>query len=222
MHKRPFVIVGGGGFGKDVMWAVQAMNAAQMCYEIVGYCDDDPQKQGRQILDYTVLGSPEDVAARFVEPCFVCSIGDNAARARVVQRVLALGWTPVTVIDPSVMIAEGVVIGNGSYIGARAILSPKARIGDHVLINNHTTIGHDCTLGDFAQVSPGARVSGFSVLKEGALLGANAVVAPGKTIGRYATLGACSFAMTNVPDESTAIGIPARVAFRRNAIGEKP
>lgn len=216
MSQRPLIVVGSGGFSKDVVWAIQNANAAYAAYTLLGFCDDDPAKQGQTIMGYPVLGAPEAVAPTLGEtPCFICSIGDNTARARVVARVLELGWTPVTVIDPSVMIGEGVEIGLGAYIGARAILSPKARIGNYVLINNHTTIGHDCILEDFAQVSPGGRVSGFSVLKEGALLGANAVIAQGRTLGRFATLGASSFAMLNVPDGATAIGVPARVAFHR-------
>ena len=221
MQKRKLIIVGGGGFCKDVVWAVQNLNAVHSTYDILGYCDDDPAKKGQMIYGYSVLGSPEDVDADISDkPCFICSIGNNAARVRVVQRILSLGWTPVTIIDPSVMVAEGVVIGEGTYIGARSVLSPNANIGNYVIINNLCTIGHDCVLGDFAQVAPGGRVSGASVLKEGALLGANAVVAQGKCVGSYATLGACSFAMTDIPDDVTAVGIPARVTFRRTLKGE--
>lgn len=216
MPKRPLIIVGSGGFSKDVAWAVQNYNALHAEYELLGFCDDDPAKKGQMIMGYPVLGTPEDVAAsRAEKPCFICSIGNNSARARVVERVLSLGWTPVTIIDPSVMIGAEVEIGWGTYIGARAIISPKARIGNHVIINNHTTIGHDCVVEDYAQVSPGGRVSGFSVLKEGALLGANAIIAQGKTLGCYGTLGACSFGLTDIPDGATATGIPARVTFRR-------
>lgn len=222
MQKRKLIIVGSGGFCKDVVWAVQNLNALHSTYDILGYCDDDPAKKDQVIYGYPILGAPEDLAADLSDkPCFICSIGHNTVRAKVVQRVLSLGWTPVAIIDPSVMVAEGVVVGEGTYIGARSILSPNANIGRYVLINNHCTIGHDCVLGDFAQVAPGGRVSGFSVLKEGALLGANAVVMQGKCVGSYATLGACSFAMTNIPDDVTAVGIPARVTFRTSKGGSQ-
>jgi sugar O-acyltransferase (sialic acid O-acetyltransferase NeuD family) len=216
MASRPLVVVGSGGFSKDVLWALQGYNTIHAAYELLGFCDDDPAKQGQTIMGYPVLGSPERVAAgQAVRPCFICSIGDNHARARVVARVLELGWTPVAVIDPSARLADDVEVGPGSYIGAQAVLSPRARVGSHVLINNQTTIGHDCLIEDFAQVAPGGRVSGFSVLREGALLGANAVIAQGRQIGRYGTLGACSFGMINIPEAATATGIPARVVFRR-------
>lgn len=220
-NQRQFIVVGCGGFGKEVLWTVQNLDAAASAYEIIGYCDDDSAKKGQIIYGFPVLGSPEEVDPRLsVKPCFICSIGDNAVRARVVNRIMALGWEPVTIIDPSVIVADDVVIGVGTYIGARTVLSPNARIGQHVLVNNLATIGHDSIIGDFAQVSPGGRVSGASVMGEGSLLGSNAVISQLRKLGRYATLGACSFAITNIPDYATAIGIPARVTFHRNHEGE--
>lgn len=219
MQKRKLIIVGGGGFCRDVVWAVQNLNASHSTYDILGYCDDDLAKKGQMIDGYSVLGAPEDLDLSD-KPCFICSIGENVVRARIVQRVLSLGWTPVAILDPSVMVAENVIVGEGTYIGARSILSPNVNIGKYVVINNHCTIGHDCVLGDFAQVAPGGRVLGASVLKEGAMLGANAVIARGKCVGNYATLGACSFAITNIPDDATAVGVPARVTFRRASRGE--
>ncbi|MBX0331338.1 acetyltransferase [Oscillochloris sp. ZM17-4] len=218
LQRRPFIVVGCGGFGKEVLWSAKKLNAAQPTYEILGYCDDDPAKRGQVIYGAPVLGSLEQVdAERSAKPCFLCAIGNNQIRARVVERVLALGWTPVSIIDPSVIVAEDAVVGVGTYVGEYSILCPNARVGNHVIINNLATVGHDAVLGDFAQISPGARVSGGSVLDEGAALGSNAVIVQYKRVGRYATLGACSFALANIPDGATAVGNPARVTFQRAA-----
>lgn len=215
-EQRRLAIVGAGGFGPEVAWAARMLNRVHPTYELAGFCDDDPAKRGLHFDGLEVLGRPEQaVAALGDRPWFLCAVGDNALRASMVERLLALGWTPATVIDPTVYVAEGVVVGDGSYVGAGSILSPHAQIGAHVIINHHCSIGHDSLIASFAQVSPGGRVSGHSVLDEGALLGSNAVVAPGRRIGRFATLGACSFAMTDIPDGATAVGIPARVTVRK-------
>jgi len=215
-EQRRLVIVGAGGFGPEVAWAARMFNRVHPTYELVGFCDDDPAKKGLRFDGLEVLGAPEEVGAALEpRPWFLCAVGSNASRAAMVKRLLALGWTPVTVIDPTVYVAEGVVVGDGSYVGAGTILSPHAQIAEHVIINHHCSIGHDSLIASFAQVSPGGRVSGHCVLDEGALLGSNAVVAPGKRIGRFATLGACSFALTDIPDGATAVGIPARVTVRK-------
>ena len=212
---RRLIILGAGGFGQEIIWAVRNMNAVRPQYEVVGYCDDDPAKKGLEIYRTSVLGSPEEVDKAFDEkPNFLCAVGNNLKRAHVVERVLALGWVPAIVIDPSVIVAEGVTVGEGTYVGAGSILSPYAQIGRHVIINHHCSIGHNSVLEDFVQVSPGGRVSGSCRIKAGASLGSNAVVAPGKVIGHRAILGACSLAMTDIADDVTAVGTPARVVMR--------
>jgi sugar O-acyltransferase (sialic acid O-acetyltransferase NeuD family) len=209
------VVVGAGGFGQEVIWAARNLNSVQPAYNILGYCDDDPDKKGKTIYGCQVLGVPEEVdRACDVKPCFVCAIGNNRTRCAVVGRLLALKWIPVTIIDPSVIIAEYVQVGVGNYIGAGSFLSPYARIGNHVIINQHCSIGHNSILEDFVQTSPGSKVSGSAHIKEGAMLASNAVVAPGVMIGKYSVLGACSFAARNIPDRVTAIGNPARVIMK--------
>ena len=209
---RNLIVVGAGGFGQEVIWAAKNLNSARQSYNILGYCDDDPDKKGKMIYGYPVLGVPGEIdRACDSKPCFVCAIGNNRVRKSVVGRLLAMEWVPVTIIDPSVIIAEHVQVGNGSYIGAGSILSPCSRIGNHVIINQHCSIGHDSILEDFAQAAPGSRVSGAARIREGSMLGSNAAVAQCLTVGRYSVLGACSFAATNIPDLVTAIGNPARV-----------
>lgn len=215
-RREALVVVGAGGFGPEVVWAARNANACNPLYDILGYCDDDADKHGTCLDGLTVLGTVESLDSELsAKPYFICAIGNNAARAEVVERVLGLGWHPASVIDPSVMVADGVIVGNGTYVGAGTIISPNAVIGEHVLINHHCSVGHDSELSAFVQLSPGARVSGACVLEEGVMLGSNAVVAPGRRVGRQSTIGAASFAMTNIPGHVTAIGNPARVTLRQ-------
>jgi len=209
------VIVGAGGFGPEVLWAVRNINATTPRFAVLGFCDDDPAKKNQQIDGHAVLGAPEDVNRTIGEkPSFVCAIGNNRARIKVVDLLLKMGWKPASVIDPSVMVAQGVRVGDGSYVGAGGILSPHATLGHHVIINHHCSIGHDSRLEDFVQMSPGGRVSGYCTLGRGAMLASNAALAPGVAVGAFVTVGACSFAMDDVPEGATAVGIPARVMFR--------
>lgn len=214
MEVRRLIILGAGGFGQEIVWAIRNMNVAEPRYEVVGYCDDDPAKKGLEIYGIPVLGRLEEVDPELGEkPGFVCAVGNNRDREQIVSRALESGWLPVTVMDPSVIVADRVSVGDGTYVGAGSILSPYARIGRYVIINHHCSIGHNSILEDFVQISPGGRISGGCQIKSGASLGSNAAVAPGRSIGRGATLGACSFAMTDIPDHVTAIGTPARTVL---------
>lgn len=210
------VVIGAGGFGPEIVWAAENTNSRSEAFKILGFCDDNPEKKGQQLYGYPVLGTPEEAAAKFAEkPCFLCAIGNNDNRAKAVKRALALGWTPVSVVDPSVVVSKTVKIGNGTYVGAGSILSPQAQLGDYVVVNHHCSIGHDSRLADFVQISPGARVSGGCILEIGATLGSNAALAPKVKVGAHAMVGACSFAVQDVPAGATVIGNPARVLMRK-------
>lgn len=212
---QKLIIIGAGGLGSEVAWAAENLNARLPRFEILGFCDDDPARKGSKFYGYEVLGTPDEIDSRLSEkPGFLCAVGNNRRRAEVVRRVLAMGWSPASVIEPSVMIARDVHIGSGTYVAAGATLSPDARIGEHVILNLKCTIAHHSHVEDFAQVSPTACVSGYCVVKTGAMLGSNAVVGPRVVVGMWATLGASSFAVENIPDGATAMGNPARVMFR--------
>ncbi len=213
---QKLIIFGAGGLGSEVAWTAENCNSASPTFEIVGFCDDDPAKKGATFFGYPVLGTPEQAAPAFTEkPGFICAIGKNRLREKIVARMLALGWTPVSVADPSVIKARGVTIGPGTYVAARCTISPNARVGSHVILNLNCSITHDNQIGDYAQVCPGARVSGYCIIKTGALIGSNAVIAQWINMGQWSTLGANSFAISHIPDGATAIGNPARIMFKQ-------
>jgi sugar O-acyltransferase (sialic acid O-acetyltransferase NeuD family) len=210
-----FVIIGAGGLGQEIAWAAKNLNKLQPSFEILGFCDDDPQKWGVILYGCPVLGRIEAVREAHGSLAFLCGVGNNLVRRQLVARALQMDWKPVSVIDPSVIVAQTATIGDGTYVGAASVVSPNARLGSHIIINHGCSIGHDSNLGDFVQVSPGGRISGGCTLHEGAFVGSNGVVAPGRSVGKDATLGAASFAVTDVPDHATSIGVPARVVSRK-------
>jgi sugar O-acyltransferase (sialic acid O-acetyltransferase NeuD family) len=204
-------IIGAGGLGLEVAWAAKL----QKRYALGGFCDDDVQKTGQTLASVQIVGTIEAVAERYQSGImFLCAIGDNRKRESAVARALAHGWRGGIVMDPSVIIGPDVQLGAGTYVGAGSILSPEAKIGQHVIINHGCSIGHHSRVLDFAQVCPGGRVSGHSILGRAAFMGSNAVVGPGKALGDYAVLGAASFALGDVPAGATAVGNPARILFR--------
>ena len=56
---RDLVIIGAGGFGRQVAWIIDSLNEAGGKWKLLGYIDEDPQKQQREINDVLVLGGLE-------------------------------------------------------------------------------------------------------------------------------------------------------------------
>jgi serine acetyltransferase len=54
-------------------------------------------------------------------------------------------------------------------------------------------------------------------LGEGGFVGSNGVAAPGVAIADWATVGAASLVVHDVPAKATALGVPARILGRPSA-----
>jgi sugar O-acyltransferase (sialic acid O-acetyltransferase NeuD family) len=208
------IIVGFSGLGREILWTARRAQAQapQGSAQIVGYTEKNPAPDPRDGIPCLGQEGPGLLESA---THFICAIGDNRTRRQVCARIEAMGLKPISVIDPSVIIGPDVAIGPGCYVAAGSILSPGASLGRHVLINQGCTIGHDARTGDYVQACPGVRVSGWVAIGEGALLGSNAVAAPRISLGAWSTLGAASFASRDLPAGATALGIPARILFRR-------
>lgn len=100
-------------------------------------------------------------------------------------------------------------------------IHPAATIGQRVFIDHGVgvVIGETAVIEDDVLIYQGVTLGGVSLthgkrhptIKKGAVLGAGAKVLGNITIGEYAKIGANSVVVKEVPDCSTAIGIPAHV-----------
>ncbi|MDO0962993.1 acetyltransferase, partial [Staphylococcus haemolyticus] len=54
-------------------------------------------------------------------------------------------------------------------------------------------------------------LTGGVTVMEGAHLGAGTAVIPGKTVGRWSVTGAGAAVIHDIPDNCTAVGVPARM-----------
>lgn len=218
--KRELVIIGAGGFGAVAARLAENMNAlsAAVPWDVIGFADSDSAKRGTRRDGRVVHGTVEEVGRNFLgcELWFFCAIGDNGARARMVQSAEKLAWKPATLIHPSAILDSTVEIAAGSFIGPASVISFNAKIGAHVLVDMHVSIGHDAVVGDFGEVFPGARISGNCRLGEYAIVGSNATLLPGTVVGTRSVVGANTVAHGWVEPDTTIFGVPART-IRRDA-----
>ncbi len=100
-------------------------------------------------------------------------------------------------------------------------IHPGAQIGRRVFIDHGfgVVIGQTAIIEDDVIIYQGVTLGGVSLthgkrhptIKKGAVIGAGAKVLGNITIGEYAKIGANSVVVKAVPDNATAIGIPAHV-----------
>ncbi len=100
-------------------------------------------------------------------------------------------------------------------------IHPAARIGRRVFIDHGigVVIGETAIVGDDVTIYQGVTLGGVSATKgkrhptveNGVVIGSGAKVLGNITIGANSKIGANSVVIKNVPPDSTAVGIPARV-----------
>lgn len=138
------------------------------------------------------------------------AIGDPNRRKEKTELVLSLGGRLLSAIHDRCVIAEGVIIGNGSAVMAGAVINSGTVTGQSCIVNTAASVDHDCTIADYVSIGPGCRITGGVAIGELAALGAGAVVIPGKKIGGSCIIGAGAVIITDVPEGCVAVGVPAR------------
>ncbi len=118
-------------------------------------------------------------------------------------KVLARMLMGINQIFTGIDIHPAATIGRRVFIdhGIGVVIGETAEVGDDVTIYQQVTLGG-------VSLSHGKR---HPTIKEGAVIGAGAKVLGNIVVGKNAKIGANSVVVKDVPDECTAVGIPARV-----------
>lgn len=205
----PLVIIGVGGFGREVTEIIRAINAVAPTWELIGVLDDDPSEQDQaalRVLGHRVIGPVTDLPS--LDTHAVIAIGSPTIRARIDLAHPDAAWA--VLVHPDATIGHDVVIGPGTVIAPGARLSTAIRSGRHVQIDQNATVGHDTVLGDNVRLNPQACVSGGVTVGDRTLVGAAAVVLECRTLGHDVVVGAGSVVTHDVSNASTVKGVPAR------------
>jgi sugar O-acyltransferase (sialic acid O-acetyltransferase NeuD family) len=208
---QSIVILGAGGFGREVLDIIIAQNKVSKRWKMLGFVDENPELKGKVLNGYPVLGSFDWFSeADLKEVRVVCALGDNVSKKKMVEKAQGLGLRFANVLHPSVIMTDFVTLGEGVIICAGCILTNQITIGNHVIINLDVTIGHDSIIEDFCTLSPGVHISGRNKIGEGANIGTGAVTIQGMSIGRWSIIGAGAVVVRDIPDKVIAVGVPAK------------
>jgi sugar O-acyltransferase (sialic acid O-acetyltransferase NeuD family) len=208
--RKRLLIIGAGGFGREVVAWTLAVPPEARDWELGGFLDANRAALDGVPCDVPIVGDPESHVP-VDDDVFVPAIGDPAVKLRICRGIRARGGRFITLVHPSAIIGPGCRIGEGSVLCPRVVLTTNVTVGDFVAINVGAACGHDSVLGDGTTVSAFVDVTGAVRLGEGVFLGSHASVLPRVQVGEFAVIGAGSAVVKRVPARSTVMGVPARL-----------
>ncbi len=200
------LIIGAGGHGKVV---ADAALEAGLWDEIVFLDDAWPEKKHNGHWD--VHGRVNQFS-EWRRRCThaVVAIGNNQLRMELQAKLDAAGFALATIVHPSAQVSRFAKLGSGSVVFANAVVNVGAEVGDAAIINTAATIDHDCRLGHGVHVSPGGHLGGGVTVGEFSWVGIGAAIRHCIVIGTNVTIGAGAVVVSDIEDNITAVGSPAR------------
>jgi sugar O-acyltransferase (sialic acid O-acetyltransferase NeuD family) len=210
MASERTIIVGGGGFGRELIFFVGDTAQAGRLPPLGGYLDDAGDVFAR--FDYPEapwLGTIEDYIPQPGDN-FVMALGSPKSKRAVHGKLSVRGGQFPTMIHPGATIvrtarlSEGVIFLTGTLAGA------DSRIDRFVVFNSGSGIGHDSTVGEFTTISSSVDITGNVTIGKDVSIGSNAMFTPGVRIGDGATVGLGAVVYRSVPAGATVYAAPAK------------
>lgn len=131
-----------------------------------------------------------------------------------------------------VLIREDNLIGDNVSIGSHTIIEHHVKIGNNVRIHSNSFIPEYSILEDDCWIGPNVTFTNTlhpkcpkakdcikgPIIRQGAKIGGGTVLLPGVIIGKNSLIGAGSVIVSNIPDNSVAVGNPAKVIKKINKL----
>ncbi len=209
---KKLVIVGAGGFAREVAWLVEEINKNLLEWNLLGFIDDNKENIHKELNGYKVLGTTEDLKNFSDDIYIVIAIGNGVIREKIVKKLKNKKFA--ILIHPTVKISNTNKIGEGTIICAENILTVNINIGKHVILNLDSTVGHDSLLKDFVTISPSVNISGNTKIEKYTTVGTGTNIIQGIEIGENVVVGAGTVVIRNIENNCTAIGNPAKIIKR--------
>ncbi len=203
---KPVIIIGYSGHAYVVLDIFQNMEL-----KILGYMDQHKKDINPYGLSFLGREDDPDALLFLKDNLFFVSIGSNAVRASIFQKLSMRGFDTVNAIHDTAIVGRHVVLGIGNMLAANVTVNSMSVIGNGVIINSASVVEHDCNLADYVHVAPGAVLAGNVSVGEYSFIGAQAVVKEGVRIGKNVMVGAGAVVIRDVPDGSRIAGNPAKI-----------
>ena len=206
---KKILIVGAGGFGRELLQWIKDINAEKPTWEIGGFLDDNLQALDGVEIDYPVVGTISDWQPKDDE-VFALAMGKPQLKRMVVEKLKSRGAHFAAVIHPTALVSPFAHYGEGLVMFPYSKLSCNSTVGDFVSILT-TPIGHDNEIGDYTMISGGCNIVRNVKIGKDVLVAAGVCIAQDVVVKDGAYIGLGSVVLKDVKAGTKVFGNPARI-----------
>jgi len=208
---KPTLYLCGAGNLEGIRLALR-INEKCAPWEKIIILDDNPAKHGQSILGLEVAGPFALLGQADMNSSEVANLVSRttAKRESARQKIKTYPLPFAPLIDPTVDIF-GVEYTSDISIYQGAIFAAGAFVDESSVVFLGAMVGHGCRIGKGCIIAPGAIVNARVQLEDGVYVGTNASILPDLRVGPWATIGANSAVVEDVPGGATVMGVPAKV-----------
>ena len=205
---KDVIIVGAGGFGREVVQIINDNNKIKREYNILGFIDDNANALNGKKCNYAILDSISSHSPKS-ECIYICAIANPLLKEKIMLQLKQNGAKFESLIHHTASVSEYASLGEGlvaypnSWIGADAI------IGDFVTLLS-SNIGHDAQVGSFTTISSNCDLTREVNIGKRCFLGSSVSIIPERKIGDDVYICAGSVVFTNVKEGRKVMGYPAK------------
>lgn len=209
---KDIVIVGTGGFAKEVAFLIDNINKEKEEWNIRGFITNDEEKINIQHGKYIIFNTDRWLLNVNSSLYVAIGIGVPQLRAKLFteydeNKKLIFP----NLIHPNVVAdIERIKFGKGNLICAGNIFTTDIEIGSNNLFNLDCTIGHDVKIGDSNVLNPSVNISGGVKIENNILLGTGVQILQYLSIHNNSIIGAGAVVCNNISEEGVYVGIPAK------------
>ena len=206
---KDIVIIGSGGFAKEVAFLLEEVNKKNLVWNILGFVDND-----KTIINgkYAVVFDDRELLNIQTEINVVFGIGDSTLIKKLSNRFENNKRIKFpNIIHPNVIgDFDRIEMGKGNIICASNVFTTDIVIGSFNIFNLNNTLGHDVVIGDYNIINPTCNISGGVVLSDEILCGTGSQILQYKKVKSRIIIGAGALVTKDLIESGIYVGSPAK------------
>ncbi|WP_282123988.1 NeuD/PglB/VioB family sugar acetyltransferase [Algibacter mikhailovii] len=181
-------------------------------YEVKGLYHYNEDRIGDTVLGVKILASTQSLFNKNLKgKNFAVTIGNNAMRQNVAEKIRQLEGETPSLIHPKAEISSSASLGQGCFVFSCATLWTQSKIGNDCIISPKSIVSHHASVGNACSIASLSIIGTYCKIGNRVLFGMNSLILPhALSLGNDCIIGAKANVTKSYKSNSVLVGNPAR------------